>query len=60
MYRCRGCDMSVRIMSAVFESRELGSTARLILLALADHADDEGRCYPSIARLSEIHITYSM
>lgn len=38
-------------MSAVFESETLGPTERLIMLALADHADDEGRCYPSIGRL---------
>ena len=43
--------MSVRIMSDVFESDSLGPTERLIMLALADHADDEGKCYPSIARL---------
>ena len=44
--------MSIRIMSAVFESETLGPTERLIMLSLADHADDEGRCYPSIDRLS--------
>lgn len=38
-------------MSAVFESTTLAPTERLIMLALADHADDEGRCYPSIQRL---------
>jgi len=38
-------------MSAIFESESLPPTARLVLLALADHADDTGRCYPSIARL---------
>lgn len=43
--------MSVKIMSAVFESETLGPTERLIMLALADHADDDGRCYPSIGRL---------
>ena len=43
--------MSIRIMSDVFESESLGPTERLIMLALADHADDEGKCYPSIARL---------
>lgn len=43
--------MSVKIMSAVFESETLGPTERLIMLALADHADDAGRCYPSISRL---------
>ena len=40
-------------MSAIFESRTLGPTERLIMLALADHADDDGRCYPSILRLCE-------
>lgn len=39
-------------MSAIFESETLGPTERLILLALADHADDSGRCYPSMGRLS--------
>lgn len=43
--------MSVKIMSAVFDSQTLAPTERLIMLALADHADDEGRCYPSISRL---------
>jgi hypothetical protein len=45
--------VSIRLMSAVFENRELGPTERLIMLALADHCDDEGRCYPSIARLCQ-------
>lgn len=45
--------MSIRIMSAIFDSLSLGPTERLIMLALADHADDDGRCYPSMARLSQ-------
>lgn len=40
-------------MSAVFESETLGPTERLVMLALADHADDAGRCYPSIARICQ-------
>lgn len=40
-------------MSAVFDSRTLGPTERLIMLALADHADDDGRCYPSVLRLCD-------
>jgi len=40
-------------MSAVFDSDTLKPTERLILLCLADHADDQGRCYPSIRRLSQ-------
>lgn len=40
-------------MSAIFDSKTLGPTERLVMLALADHADDEGKCYPSIQRLKE-------
>ena len=38
-------------MSQVFELDGVGPTHRLLLLALADHADDDGRCYPSLSRL---------
>ena len=44
--------MSIRIMAAVFDLPDMGPTHRLIMLALADHADDAGRCYPSLARLA--------
>ncbi|MER5171607.1 helix-turn-helix domain-containing protein [Thioclava kandeliae] len=44
--------MSVKIMTSVFDSASLGPTHRLIMLALADHADDAGRCYPSIGRIA--------
>lgn len=40
-------------MSAIFDSKTLGPTERLVMLALADYADDNGRCYPSNARLCE-------
>lgn len=55
--------MSVKLMSAIFDTefRDLedaegnktkASTAKLVLLALADHANDEGEgAYPSIDRL---------
>jgi hypothetical protein len=42
--------MSVRVMAAVFES-DMPPTERLVMLALADHADDAGDCYPSVARI---------
>lgn len=45
--------MSVRVMAAVFELPDMGPTHRLIMLALADHADDAGRCYPSLDRLAK-------
>jgi len=40
-------------MSAVFESRTLPPGERLVMLALADHAGEDGTCYPSIRRLCE-------
>ena len=45
--------MSIKIMSAVFESLTLGPTDRLVMLSLADHAGEDGTCYPSIARLCQ-------
>ena len=45
--------MSVRIMSAVFDIQNITPTQKLILLCLADHADDAGRCYPSMRRLGD-------
>ena len=45
--------MSVRIMSMVFDNQELSSTEKLVMLALADHANDEGKSiYPSQDRLA--------
>lgn len=43
--------MSIKLMTAVFENEELGPTERLVMLALADHAGEDGSCYPSIERL---------
>lgn len=45
--------MSIKLMSAVFESKTLGPTERLIMLVLADHADEDGKCYPSVARIRD-------
>lgn len=45
--------MSVKVMSAIWERKDLDASERLLLLSLADHADDEGYCYPSIKRLCE-------
>jgi hypothetical protein len=43
--------MSIKIMSQVWEL-DLPHNAQSIFLALADHADDDGYCYPSVARLA--------
>ncbi len=39
-------------MSAVWERDDLTSTQKLVLLALADWANDEGLCWPSIDRVA--------
>lgn len=44
--------MSVRVMSLVWDST-VPSPERLTLLALADRADEEGRCWPSVPTLAK-------
>lgn len=45
--------MSVKIMSDVFERSKTEGNARLVLLSLADCANDDGACWPSIRKLSQ-------
>lgn len=40
--------MSIGLMSLVWKSRIDGARKRLVLLALADAANDEGACWPSV------------
>lgn len=44
--------MSIKLMTAVWEREDIASTQKLVLLALADWANDEGLCWPSINRLA--------
>ena len=44
--------MSIRIMTSVWERQGITPTQKLVLLALADWANDEGFCWPSINRLA--------
>lgn len=44
--------MSVRMLSAVWEKSRHSGNDLLMLLALADFADDDGRSYPSVATLA--------
>jgi hypothetical protein len=43
--------MSVRVMTCVW-ALDLPQNEKLVLLALADHSDDRGFCYPSVERLA--------
>ena len=40
--------MSIKLMSKVFKDENLDSNKKLIMLSLADNANDEGYCYPSL------------
>jgi len=45
--------MSIKVMNRVWEqSTQQDGTLRLLLLALADHASDDGVCWPGIDRLA--------
>lgn len=45
--------MSIKVMSALWDSGPQDKTALLVLLALADFCDDDGVCFPSIRRIAE-------
>ena len=45
--------MSLEASKAVWQHSRARGTARLILLALADHADEAGVAWPSLSRLAE-------
>jgi hypothetical protein len=54
--------VSIRIMSAVWEEADVSGAKLLVLLALADYANDEGFCWPGVhalakkARVSERYV----
>lgn len=45
--------MSVSVMAWVWANGPSSGGDRLVLLAIADHADDDGRAYPSVKGISE-------
>lgn len=44
--------MSIKIMTWVFDESPTEGAERLVLLALADNANDEGYCWPSLATIA--------
>lgn len=44
--------MSIRLMSAAWETR-LQTTRKIVLLAMADNANDEGVCFPAINTIAD-------
>jgi len=44
--------MSVKVMSRVWDSASQGGSDKLMLLALADRADEDGICWPGMAYLA--------
>jgi hypothetical protein len=45
--------MSVQVMGDVWKHSSAAGNDLLLLLAMADHADDKGVCWPSIAQLAD-------
>ena len=46
------CALSIKVMTAVFDHGPAAPSDRLMLLALADHADDSGVAWPGVERLA--------
>jgi hypothetical protein len=44
--------MSIRVLTQVWDSDRLKGTELLVLLCLADYANDEGICWPSMGRIA--------
>lgn len=44
--------MSIKVMSAVWENSKAAGTDLLVLLSLADMANDEGECWPSVRTIA--------
>lgn len=44
--------MSIALMTEAWKLQDLSSTQKLVLLSLADNANDQGECYPSMAQVS--------
>lgn len=45
--------MSINVMSAIWKSSQATGGELLVLLAIADFADDDGMAYPSVSTLGK-------
>ncbi len=45
--------MSIKIMSAIWDNGPEKQAERFVLLALADHANDQGECWPAVSSLAK-------
>ena len=45
--------MSIRLMNQAWGNMEVSGSELILLLALCDHANDDGVCWPSVKRLAE-------
>jgi Helix-turn-helix domain len=45
--------MSIRVMTAIWDHSRYEGGDPLVLLALADWADDQGRCWPSVPSIAQ-------
>ena len=45
--------MSIKVMSHVWENSKQKGAGLLLLLAIADNANDDGDCFPGVARLAQ-------
>ncbi len=45
--------MSIKVMSAIWDNSQQTGSALLMLLAIADHANDDGVCWPSVETLAQ-------
>jgi hypothetical protein len=45
--------MSIKVMSAVWENAPVRQGKLLVLLAMADYADERGACWPSVPNLAK-------
>lgn len=46
--------MAINVLSWAFQQQLPSPTAKLVLIALADHANAEGECWPSMGRIAQI------